>query len=93
MDELINLDSVAGQELTSSQIRGILQQIDLDITNLVRDGKLSALKYSVPGLAGQSTDRAANLNALLIARSHYQQLLEQQPSWNISQAGCDNDRM
>lgn len=93
MDDLINLDSVSGQELTPSHIRGILQQIDLDITNLVRDGKLSALKYSVSGQAGQSTDRAANLNALLIARAHYQQLLEQQPSWNITQAGFENERM
>lgn len=85
MPDLTDLNSVSGQELTPDQIRGILQQIDLDITNLVRDGKLSALKYNLPGQAGQSTDRAANLQALLAARSYYQQLLNATPSWNTSQ--------
>ncbi|WP_417849061.1 hypothetical protein [Thalassoglobus sp.] len=86
MTDLTNLDSVSGSELTSQQIQGILKQIDLDITNLVREGKLSALKYSVPGKAGQSTDRAANLNALLTARAHYQHLLNTLPAWSTSQA-------
>lgn len=86
MDDLTDLSSVTGEELTPLQIQGILRQIDLDITNLVRDGKLAALKYSVPGQAGQATDRAANLNALLTARAHFQKLLMEQPSWNVSQA-------
>ncbi len=86
MADLTNLDSVSGNDLNSQQIQGILKQIDLDITNLVREGKLSALKYSVPGQAGQSTDRAANLNALLTARAHYQNLLNLMPAWATSQA-------
>ncbi len=89
MADLTNLDSVAGNELTATQIQGILQQIDVDIMNLVRDGKLAALKYSVPGNAGQSTDRASNLSALLAARDHYQNLLIAMPSWNTSQASLD----
>ncbi len=89
MADLTNLDSIAGKELTTSQIQGILQQIDLDITNLVRDGKLSAMKYSVPGNAGQSTDRASNLSALLAARDHYLKLLSAMPSWSTSQASLD----
>ena len=86
MTDLTNLDTVTGNELSVQQIRGILSQIDLDITNLVREGKLSALKYAVTGTAGQSTDRAANLSALLSARNFYQHLLERQPGWSTSQA-------
>ena len=45
MADLNDLSSVSGTELTEAQIKGILAQIDLDITNLLRDGKLSALNY------------------------------------------------
>ena len=43
MADLSDLWGVQGEDLTDGQTRGILAQIDLDITNLVRDGKLSAL--------------------------------------------------
>ena len=85
MADLSDLSSVSGNDLTEDQIQGILAQIDLDIINLLRDGKLSALKYGIPGQAGQSTDRAANLKALLAARLHYEQLLMSQPGWQVSQ--------
>ncbi len=85
MADLNDLSSVSGTELTETQIKGILAQIDLDITNLLRDGKLSALKYGLAGQGGQSTDRAANLKALLEARSLYEQLLMSRPSWETSQ--------
>ncbi len=88
MADLPDLSTVSGENLTLEQIRGILAQIDLDITNLVRDGKLAALKYGIGGAAGQSTDRAANLHALLAARDHYQRLLNSQPGWAVSQATC-----
>ncbi len=86
MSDLTDLNGVTGSELSEEQIRGILAQIDLDLMNLVRDGKLSALKYSVGGAAGQSTDRAANLNALLAARDMYQKLLDQKPRWSVNRA-------
>jgi len=86
--DLPDLSTVSGTELTDEQLRGILAQIDLDITNLLRDGKLSALRYGTPGEAGASTDRAANLRALLEARAHYQKLLENRPAWITTQAGC-----
>ncbi|SFH68566.1 hypothetical protein [Planctomicrobium piriforme] len=86
MADLTSLDGVAGAELSVEQIQGILTQIDLDLLNLVRDGKLSALKYGVGGPAGQTTDRAANLQALLAARDAYQQLLNSRPGWSMSQA-------
>lgn len=89
MADLSDLSSLAGQELTPTQLQGILAQIDLDITNLVREGKLSALKYSISGGAGQSTDRAANLTALLQARDYYQKQLNASPSWNVSQASIE----
>ena len=91
MSDLTDLSSVSGTELTAEQIQGILNQIDLDITNLLRDGKLSALKYAVAENAGATADRGANLLALLQARSTYEKLLRQQqqretPGWIISQA-------
>jgi hypothetical protein len=85
MSDLTDLNSVQGDDLTESQIKGILAQIDLDITNLVREGKHAALKYAAGGNAGPATDRAANLEALLAARKHYEQLLEKLPSWEVSQ--------
>ena len=84
MSDLTNLDDVSGAELGAEQIRGILRQIDLDLLNLVREGKLSALKYKVGGAGGQTTDRAANLHALLAARDHYQRLLNACPVWSVS---------
>jgi hypothetical protein len=94
MADLSDLTTVSGEELTEAQIRGILAQIDLDITNLVRDGKLSALRYVVGGQEGQRTDRAANLRALLEARRHYERLLESRPAWEVSQGidCCREDR-
>lgn len=85
MADLTDLDSLNGEELTRTQLQGILAQIDLDITNLLRDGKLSALKYGLGGPDGRTTDRAANLKALLAARKHYQQLLNNLPGWQLSQ--------
>ena len=85
MTDWTNLDDLSGDELSEEQLRGILNQIDLDITNLLRDGKLSALKYSVGGAGGRTTDRAANLKALLEARKYYQQLYDALPGWVISE--------
>ena len=89
MSDLNGLSSVSGTELTEAQIKGILAQIDLDITNLLRDGKLSALKYGLAGQGGGVTDRAANLRALLEARRNYERLLHSIPSWEVSQ-GVDS---
>ncbi|GAB4159748.1 MAG: hypothetical protein Tsb009_37060 [Planctomycetaceae bacterium] len=85
MADLSGLTSVSGNALSESQIRGILAQIDLDITNLVREGKLSALRYRSPGSNGQTADRASNLRALLEAREYYESLLNKLPGWEISE--------
>lgn len=89
--DLPDLSTLSGTELAPSQLYGILSQIDLDIANLLRDGKLAALRYGIGGPAGASTDRAANLQALLAARDHYQQLLNSQPALITSQGltNCD----
>ena len=79
MSDLTDLSTLSGDDLSEAQIKGVLAQIDLDITNLVREGKLSALKYAGGGPNGQSTDRAANLRALLAARKHYEGLLRSLP--------------
>jgi hypothetical protein len=84
--DLPDLSTLSAAELTEPQIRGLLAQIDLDIANLVRDGKLSALKYGLEGPGGRHTDRAANLHALLAARDYYQQLLGARPGWATSTA-------
>jgi len=91
MADLADLSSVSGADLSEIQIKGILAQIDLDITNLVRDGKLSALKYDIAGAGKQTTDRASNLKALLDARTFYQEMLHALPSWEVSQ-GVDGSR-
>ncbi|MEX0701179.1 MAG: hypothetical protein WD069_03710 [Planctomycetales bacterium] len=90
MSDLDNLNSVFGQPLSEAQIRGILAQIDLDIVNLLRDGKLSALKYAVGGAAGHATDRASNLKALLACRAHYERQLESLPAWETASGECGN---
>jgi len=85
MSDLTSLQNVSGTELSVGQIQGILNQIDLDLMNLVRDGKLAALKYGVGGTGGAQTDRAENLRALLEARDVYQKLLSSRPGWGVSQ--------
>jgi hypothetical protein len=89
MTDLTDLDSVSGEDLTEAQIKGVLVQIDLDIMNLLRDGKLSALKYAVGGSENRTTDRAANLHALLAARRHYQQMLDALPGWELSRGDVE----
>ena len=84
--DLTDLSTVSGTELTDEQLRGILAQIDLNITNLLRDGKLAALKYHDAGQTGRSADRGSNLQALLTAREHYQKILSSRPVWKLSVA-------
>ncbi len=87
MADLDDLNDVAGNELTEGQIRGILNQIDLDVLNLLRDGKLAASKYTAagPSSGGQKMDRASGLLALLAAREKYEALLRSLPAWEESQ--------
>ncbi|MFQ5732301.1 MAG: hypothetical protein ACE5KM_10145 [Planctomycetaceae bacterium] len=84
MADLTDLTTVSGDDLTEAQMRGILAQIDLDVMNLVREGKLSALRYRTVGQDGQFTDRATNLRALLAARKHFEELLNALPTWEVS---------
>jgi len=84
MPDLDDLTLVEGTDLTAAQIQGIIAEIDLDIVNLVRDGKLSALKYAIGGTTGRTVDRGANLAALQQARDFYQQLLNRVPTQVVS---------
>ncbi len=94
MSDLESLAGVVGSELSTEQIHAILNQIDLDVLNLVRDGKLSALKYAVGTDPKASVDRKANLEALLKARKQYEELLRErmkregnaEPGWEVSRA-------
>jgi hypothetical protein len=82
--DLVTLEGLEGAATSEGQVRGILQQIDLDIANLARDGKLAALKYAVPGAAGRSADRAINLKTLLEARRYYEGVLSRLPAMETS---------
>jgi hypothetical protein len=82
-EELVSLDGVVGGALNEAQVRGIIAQIDLDIMNLLRDGKLAAMKYDVGG-NGPSGDRGSNLKALIEARGHYERLLEGMGCWVVT---------
>ena len=85
MADLTDLNGVSGSDLTEAQIAGILAQIDLDIHNLLRGGKLSALKYAEGGAAGRSADRAENLRALIEARRFYTGLQQSLPGWHVNE--------
>lgn len=88
MPDLTNLNDLDGSALTEAQILAILNQIDLDVLNLLRDGKLATSKYGLPGADNATMDRAAGLMALLAAREKYEALLRSLPSWEASQ-GAD----
>lgn len=85
MADLTDLTTASGTELTAAQINGILNQIDLDIFNLVRDGKLAASKYYKNGSAGAGMDRSLNLQELRKTRESYQKLLDAMPAEHYSQ--------
>lgn len=89
MSDLTTLEGVEAGPLSEAQIRGILAQIDLDIVNLARDGKLAAVKYAVPGAAGRSMDRAVGLKMLLDARKHYERLLTELPAMEVSRVSSE----
>ena len=85
MSDLSDLNDLDGAPLTETQIQAILNQIDLDVLNLLRDGKLAASKYTTPGPNGAVMDRASGLLALLAAREKYEALLRSLPGWELSQ--------
>ena len=89
MPDLSDLNDLDGSMLTEAQIQAILNQIDLDVLNLLRDGKLATSKYTTPGPGGETMDRAAGLLALLSAREKYEALLKSMPAWQTSQ-GLDS---
>lgn len=85
MADLTDLSSVSGSDLTEDQIRGIIAQIDLNIMNLMRDGKLGAARIAENYAGGQSVDRAASLDMMMKAREFYQKKLEEFPAMILSQ--------
>lgn len=85
MADIANLDSLTGDDLTEDQIRGILRKIDLNIFNLMNDGKLGAARIAENYAGGQSVDRAAALDSMIKARGYYEQLLRDVPTMVISQ--------
>lgn len=78
MADISTLSSLSGEQITTAQIQAIINQIDIDVANLTRDGKLGTAIYSfgrgVKG-TGRFTDRAQAMRALLEARTYYEALL------------------
>lgn len=65
-------------ELTSGEsLAALLERIDTEIHQLLRDGKLSLLNYGLPIQDDEKANRTANLKALLSTRQHYRELLAQ----------------
>lgn len=103
MADLVSLDSLSGEEISDEQLHGLINQLDLDIANLLRDGKLSALNYGV-GRAARGTGRWANrgeaLQAMTEARQLYQGILDRRtaadeaaPAFSVSvHDDCDCPR-
>lgn len=85
MADVADLNSLTGDDLTADQIRGILRKIDLNIVNLMNDGKLGAARIAENYAGGQSVDRAASLDAMMKARAYYEGLLRDVPTMVISQ--------
>jgi hypothetical protein len=82
MTDLTTLSDLNGAELTDEKIRGIIAQIDLNIANMMRDGKLGTGKYST---AEGDVDRSSSLHALLATRSVYEKLLQDRGGWIMTQ--------
>lgn len=92
MADLTDLDSVSGDDLTEDQIRGIIRQVDLNIMNLLRDGKLAAARIAENTPGGKDVDRSAALRELRETRQFYVDVLENlNPSIVISQYDDPDD--
>jgi hypothetical protein len=63
--------------MTTKPSEPILLRIDREIEALLRAGRLSPLDYDLPASQLAKTNRAANLKALLTARRHYRELLNE----------------
>jgi len=74
--DLTDLSSVSGDDLTESQIRGIIAQIDLNILNLLRDGKLGTARIAENTPGGKDVDRSAAIRELRETRQFYVDVLQ-----------------
>jgi hypothetical protein len=69
-----------GTGLSDAQLQGMIDQIDLNIYNLVKDGKHATLPYTKFGDVGHKADPAQAIKALQDLRTHYKTLMEESPA-------------
>lgn len=81
MADLTSLSQLGdGSALTEAQIQAIINQIDLNIVNLMRDGKLGAARHQQYGAEGGEVDRSGAMREMMKARAIYEQMLHNIPS-------------
>ena len=76
MADLTDLDSVSGSDLTEEQVRGIISKIDLNIYNLLNDGKLGLARIAENTPGGKEVDRSVAIQQLRELRSFYVDVLQ-----------------
>ena len=69
MSDLSDLNNLDSNALTEPQIQAILNQIDLDVLNLLRDGKLAAAKYTTPVVRPSQNAARCGARASAISRT------------------------
>jgi hypothetical protein len=79
MADVASFDGISADPLSYDQIQAIINQIDLNIYNLMLEGKNATLYYQQNGPAGKMADHARALEALMLAKKQYQVMLDQIP--------------
>ena len=75
--DVTDFSGVTGQELTADQIRGIVKQLDLDMYNLVRDGKNAGATYRI---GDRMVSKVEWMRQLRETRQYYAELLARLPA-------------
>lgn len=79
MADVSSFDGISADPLTTQQIQAIINRIDLNIYNLMGDGKLCAIRNGQNGPTGTQVDRSVGLAELRRTREFYVKMLEDQP--------------
>lgn len=73
-----------GTELTAGQIRSIINQIQLNIYNIVRENKNNGADYQEHGSAGHSFNGAGQLKELREQLKYWEGLLAEIPAMEVT---------
>jgi len=81
MSDVSHFDDVQASDLTADQIRGIIQQLDLDLYNLARDGKDAGATYRV---GDRTVSKVEWVRELRKTRRYYADLLARIPAAEVT---------